>query len=193
MRTKPTSRQPTAIVVEDNVDLLDMTAALLKLSGVKVMAKLQDGESAVQCLRDLRPDVAVMDILIPGPSGLDLLDLICREKIPTRVILVTGFLRREWVVRALEGGAAGYLIKPHVELLAPTVNAVLRGETFFGPGAAGIVSEEYLRLSRERRAQPLLTPGEIAVLLHKVNGKRVKEVAAAIQRSPKTIENTSRI
>ncbi len=180
--------KPTAIVLDDNRDVLDMTASFLKAEGVKVIAKDEVGESARQHLWEYRPDLVVMDILVPGPGGLDLLDVVRRDRLATRTILVTGHRREAWLEQALELGADAYLLKPHIPELITAVKAVLAGQRFLCPWATGFLAREYVRLRDAERTKDLLTDREVEILRHRMNGKTLKEIANEIQRSPKTVE-----
>lgn len=180
--------KPTAVVVDDDKDILTLTATVVEMTGIKVVARDTDGNSALEHLREYRPDLAVIDILLPNITGLELLETIRREGLCTRSIMITGHRQMHWVTRASEAGASGYLIKPHTELLPLAMAAALKGEQFLGSFAAGVASAELVRLSMEERTRGLLTPKEIEVLRHRVNGKCGKEISALIDRSPKTVE-----
>lgn len=177
----------TALVVDDDRDVLDMTASLLELNGMTIVAKDVDGESALQHLREYRPDLAVMDVFVPGGGGLELLDAIRREKLPTRSILVTGYQRDAWLIQALELGVEGYLIKPHVPELIPAMKAVLAGERVLCAWAVDVLIRDYLRLKTQENGDGL-TPREREVLRYRAQGKSVKETAAGLDISPKTVE-----
>jgi len=177
----------TAIVVDDDRDVLDMTASLLELNGLTIVAKDVVGESALQHLREYRPDFAVMDVFVPGGGGLELLDAIRREGLPTRSILVTGYLRESWLIHALELGVEGYLIKPHVAQLIPAMKAVSAGERFLCAWATEVLVRDYLRLKNQERGDGL-TPRERDVLKYRAQGKSVKETAVGLDISPKTVE-----
>jgi DNA-binding NarL/FixJ family response regulator len=177
----------TAIVVDDDRDILDITSSLLELNGLTIVAKDVAGESALQHLRDYRPDLAVMDVFVPGGGGLELLDAIRREALHTRSILVTGYERESWLIQALELGVDGYLIKPHIPELIPAVRAVLTGQRVLCAWATGVLIRDYLRL-RTQETGDGLTPRERDVLKYRAQGKSVKETAVGLDISPKTVE-----
>ena len=176
----------TAIVVDDDRDVLDMTASLLDRNGLTIVAKDVVGESALEHLRKYRPDLAVMDVFVPGGGGLELLDAIRREGLPTRSILVTGYQREAWLFQALELGVEGYLIKPHVPELIPAMKAVLEGQRVLCAWATEALIRDYLRLKNQEGADGL-TPRERDVLKYRAQGKSVKEIAAGLDISPKTV------
>jgi DNA-binding NarL/FixJ family response regulator len=178
--------KPTALVVDDDHDILEMTALFLENNGVKVVAKAETGESALEHLRKRRPNFAVMDVLLPGADGLELLATIRRERLPTRTILVTGFHRDEWLFQALELGVEAYLIKPHVPGLELALKALSSGNRYFCPWATEFVVTDYLRL--KAKATTPLTSRELDVLARRKRGKSVKEIAAELDISPKTVE-----
>jgi DNA-binding NarL/FixJ family response regulator len=117
-----------------------------------------------------------------------LLEKIRRERLATRTILVTGHQREAWLIQAIELGVEGYLLKPHIPELIVAVKAVLAGQRFFCPWAFEFVITDYLRLRTEMKTGGLLTQREIDVLKCRVQGKSVKETAARMDISPKTVE-----
>lgn len=179
---------PTAIVVDDDPEVLKVTAAFLELQGIRVIAKDEVGECALQHLREYCPDLAVMDILVPGGGGLELLGSIRNHDLATRSILVTGHCRESWLAQALELGVDGFFLKPHIPELGLAVKAVLAGQRFLCPWATGFVITDYLRLKTDSKTGGLLTPRELDVLKYRVQGKSIKETAAGMDVSPKTVE-----
>ena len=180
--------KPTALVADDFPELLEMTASLLELNGVRIVSKDHAGEQAMDHLRNYQPNLAVIDVHLPGYSGLALLQKIRHEGLPTRCILVTGHQREAWLIEALELGVEGYMLKPFVEYMQPAIKQVLEGGRFLCPWATGIVIADYVRLKADEKTHHLLTPRELQVLRYRVQGKSVKETAAQIDVSPKTIE-----
>jgi two-component system response regulator DesR len=100
------------IIAEDQGMVLGALAALLDLeSDLEIVAQAQDGEAALALVKDHKPDVLVTDIEMPMMTGLELAKTLQDEKLLTKVVIVTTFARGGYLRRALEAGAAGYLLK----------------------------------------------------------------------------------
>ncbi|WP_443052360.1 response regulator transcription factor [Streptomyces sp. NBC_00310] len=151
--------------------------AVLATSGdIDVVAEAGDGREAVELARLHRPDVAVLDIRMPGIDGLRAASEIRRVLPSTGVVMLTTFGEDEYILRALGDGAAGFLIKSgEPEELIAGVRAVAEGAAFLSPkvaarviahladGGAGVRAER--RAAARRRAEAL-TPRERQVLAH---------------------------
>ena len=135
----------TVLVVDDNGPIRKSVRALLDMADdIKIVATAINGIEAVEKARSTLPDVAVMDISMPLMDGLEATDHIrecCRV---TRVILVTGLDEPEYVERALEVGAKGYVLKDAVgEDLLKAIHAVQQGGYYFSDKIAEF-AEKYL-------------------------------------------------
>jgi two-component system response regulator DesR len=118
------------VIAEDQAMLLSALATLLSLEeDIDVVGTAADGTTALESVQTLTPDVLLTDIEMPGLSGIEVAERIRREKLPTRVLIVTTFSRPGYLQRALNAGVAGYVLKDaHSEALATAVRAVSRGE-----------------------------------------------------------------
>lgn len=126
------------VIAEDQSLLRGALAALLTLEpDIELLAQAQDGEEAVRLVHELKPDVLVTDIEMPGLTGLELAAQIKRDGLPTRTLIVTMFDRPGYLRRALEAGVSGYLLKdtPSTELAA-AVRRIATGERVLAPGLA---------------------------------------------------------
>ncbi|WP_430523765.1 DNA-binding response regulator [Streptomyces drozdowiczii] len=162
-----------------------MRGALALLLGlepdIEVVAQVGAGDEIVAAALASRPDVALLDIELPGRSGLDAAtDL--REEVPDcRVLILTTFGRPGYLRRAMEAGAAGFLVKDGpVEDLAEAVRRVLAGETVVDPAlaAAALSSGASPLTARERDA-----------LVASADGATVADIAAKLHLSESTVRN----
>ncbi len=107
------------VIAEDQRLVLGALSALLRLDGgFEVVGEATDGGAALGMVREQRPDLLVADIEMPGLTGIELAQKVAARRLPTRVVMVTTFARPGYVRRALDAGAAGYLLKdaPAAEL-----------------------------------------------------------------------------
>ncbi len=126
-------------------------ALLQGLEGVEVVAEAGDGREAMSLAQVHRPNVLVTDIAMPHVSGLELASRVARELPEARVIILSMHDNEEYARRALQAGAAGYLLKDsRLAELELAVRAVARGETYLSPAVSKHVIADYLRRQEER-------------------------------------------
>ncbi|MFF2651957.1 response regulator [Streptomyces sp. NPDC058045] len=186
MDEKPRSQRPATnirvLLAEDQGMMRSALALLLGMEDdIEVVAQVSAGDAIVPAALESRPDVALLDIELPGISGLDAADRL-RERCPgCRVLILTTFGRPGYLRRAMEAGAAGFLVKDRpVEELAASVRRVLAGETVIDPALAAAALS----------AGPSpLTPREGEVLSASADGATVADIAAGLHLSESTVRN----
>jgi len=163
---------------------------LQTLDGVQVVAEARDGKGALELVEALRPDIALLDISMPGLNGIETAARI-RSRFPeTRVVILSMHAGEEYVSQALRAGASGYLLKDATPMeLDLALRAVALGETYLSPRISGAVVEKYLR-SAELATGPLdvLTPRQREILRLIAEGHSTKQMAAQLDVSIKTVE-----
>jgi len=169
------------VIAEDQRMLLGALGSLLDLEDdMKVVGKASDGSQAVELVRMLKPDICVMDIEMPGKSGLEAAEEL--KDLPCKVIILTTFARTGYFERAIKAGVGGYLLKDSPsEELASTIRSVLAGRRVYAPE---LVDDAY----REENENPL-TEREKEVLGLIADGKNTKEIATELYLTTGTIRN----
>jgi DNA-binding NarL/FixJ family response regulator len=165
-------------------------AILEALPDVRVVAEAGDGREALQLIDDHQPAVALMDIAMPGLNGLEAAGRVCQEYPHVRVIILSMHANEEYVIRALQSGAAGYLLKDaSPEELHAALHAASRGQTYLSPAISGHVAE-YVRRAGESKecAFDRLTPRQREVLQLIAEGHTTQSIAHELGLSVKTIE-----
>jgi two-component system response regulator DesR len=170
------------LLAEDQGMMRGALALLLGLEDdIEVVAQVAAGDRIVAEALDVRPDIALLDIELPGRSGLDAAAEL-RDRLPScRVLILTTFGRPGYLRRAMEAGAAGFLVKDGpVEELADAIRKVLRGERVIDPALAAAALS----------AGPSpLTPREQDVLNAAADGATVADIAARVHLSESTVRN----
>lgn len=160
-----------------------------------MVGEAEDGEEAVRRVRELSPDVVVLDVRLPGMSGVEACREIRAAHPKTRVIMLTSYPDEEAVFSSVLAGASGYVLKQigSAELLS-AIRRVSRGESLLDPSVTGTV------LERMRRGAPLrgeeeddriatLTAQERRILALIAEGKTNREIGEALFLSEKTVRN----
>ncbi len=120
------------IVDDDKFVCLSLQTILQADPEITVAACGTSGEEAIQLFRMHHPDILLIDIQMPGLSGLEAGEAILKEDPKARILFLTTFSDNEYIVKALQIGARGYLIKQEIESIAPALKAVLSGQSVFG-------------------------------------------------------------
>ncbi|WP_328499430.1 response regulator transcription factor [Streptomyces sp. NBC_00414] len=170
------------LLAEDQGMMRGALALLLGLEAdIEVVAQVGTGDAIVGAALESRPDVALLDIELPGVSGLDAAALLREETPDCRVLILTTFGRPGYLRRAMEAGAAGFLVKDGpVEELARAIRRVLTGETVIDPALAAA--------ALGAGPNPL-TARECDVLKASANGATVADIAAKLHLSESTVRN----
>lgn len=160
---------------------------------MEVVAQAPDGEKAVQAARETKPDVALLDLTMPGVGGMKALQEMARSCRTTRVLVLTMHDDPAYLRSVLAAGAAGYLLKQTVdtELLA-AIRAVHRGGTYVDPSLANVLVQDVLEKrgtkARSKRPVNILSEREQQVLKFVAQGYSSQEIAKRIFVSVKTVE-----
>src|SRR5512146_1846408 len=178
------------LFADDHTLVAEGLSSLIALhQDLEVVGQAKDGREAVRCSLELKPDVVVMDMTMPEMNGVDATRAI-RQRLPeTRVIMVSMHSSPEYVRRALEAGAAGYLVKRSASReLIDAIRAVHAGRRYFGENIAESVIERYIGSDAPRDRLAALSARERQVLQLLAESRSVAEIAHSINLSPKTIE-----
>lgn len=160
------------------------------LAGVEVVGEAGDGQTALRLAQELRPNVVLLDVGLPGLNGLEVAGRLSALDGGIRVLILSMHSSEEYVLRALRAGCAGYLVKGSaVSELEVAVRAVARGETYLSPVVSRRVVDDYLGRTGGA-ADPLdaLTPRQREILQLVAEGHTSKEIAERLGLSFKTVE-----
>ena len=179
------------LLVDDHTLVREGIRLCLEAVGdIQVVGEAEDGRRAVERAQELRPDVVLMDISLPGQSGIDATAQIRRELPDVQVVGLSMYDNEEYVTRLLQAGAAGYVLKRSAATdLVAAVRAANAGEAFLYPSIAKRVIADYLRRLDREPTGAGLTAREREILGHIVDGRSNREIAELLTLSVKTVEN----
>lgn len=165
-----------------------LVRAMADRPDLTLVGSAPNGRDALDQIRSLRPDVAVLDFKMGGLDGIQVTNALRRDGIATRVLLLTAYTEDDVVYRALAAGARGYLSKETGrKAILDAVVAVARGEVALTPSLQKHVAREIRH--REAAERPLLTPREQDVLVLIAEGCLAPEVASRLHVSASTVKS----
>jgi DNA-binding NarL/FixJ family response regulator len=179
------------LLVDDHTLVREGIRLVLEAVGdIEVVGEAADGRQAVQRAIELEPDVVLMDISLPGQSGIDATAAIKRARPATQVLGLSMYDNEEYVTRLLKAGASGYVLKRSAATeLVSAVRAAHAGEAFLYPSIAKQVIADYLRRLDREPTGAALTAREREILGYIVDGRTNREIAERLTLSVKTVEN----
>jgi DNA-binding NarL/FixJ family response regulator len=196
MQRKRMGEKKTLLIVDDHPLFREGLKTILRSHGrYEILGEAGNGRKALQMAKDLRPDVVLVDVSLPDQSGIELTREL-KETLPqTRIMIVSMHSRVDYIVKAFQAGATGYVVKESAsERLLQGLDAVLRDEYFMD----GAVSRQVVRNLMQRPEKETkmadasygtLTPREQEVMVLLAEGRSVREIAEKLFISPKTVEN----
>ncbi|MGI5487906.1 response regulator [Microtetraspora malaysiensis] len=180
-------------VADDQAVVRAGIAAILDAEpDLAVVGQCGDGDTAVQQARELRPDVAVLDVRMPGLDGITATARITAAVPGTRVLVLTTFGLDEYVFTALRAGASGFLLKDaEPDLVIEAVRVIAAGDALLDPGITRRLIDHYASAPAALDGGRLaaLTPRETEVLVQVARGGTNAEIAAALGISPSTVKD----
>lgn len=181
------------LIADDHTLVRDGIRALLALvTDIEVVGEAANGKEALEKVKELGPDVVLMDLSMPIMGGLEATRRIRKEFPRTRVVALTQYDDSEYVIPIIEAGACGFVTKMAAfSDLASAIQAAYKGESFLSPSAAAALVEEYqhkVRSNGEKDQYQQLTDREREILKLVVEGHTARDIAEILVVSPKTVE-----
>jgi DNA-binding NarL/FixJ family response regulator len=181
------------VVVDDHTVVRDGVCALLALApDIEIVGEAGDGREALEKLREVSPDVVLMDVAMPMMGGLETTRRIRKEFPNVKVLVLTQYADKEYVFPVIEAGANGFISKTAASSeIATGIRSVYRGDSFLSPSVAKLLVENYQQLGSSRESSDpynQLTDREREVLKLLAEGHTNQEIADILLISPKTVD-----
>jgi DNA-binding NarL/FixJ family response regulator len=184
------------VLADDHKMMRDGLRKLLDLQpGMAVVGEAEDGRALLDVVSEVRPDVVLLDVSMPGMNGIEAVRRIRGMRDGTRVIMLSMHADRRFVVESLKAGASGYLLKDDgFDELVRAVDLVMSAQVALAPRLAQAVINDYVAQADPSIAPAYarLSPREREVLQLLAEGHATKEIAARLGVSVKTVETTRR-
>jgi DNA-binding NarL/FixJ family response regulator len=186
------AKQKILLVDDHEVVRLGLKALLEHHAQFEVVGEAANAKDAIEQVGRLHPDIVLMDIRLPGTSGIEACEEVVRQYPGTRVIMLTSYAEDEMLFSAIRAGASGYILKQiGGEDLIRALESVGRGESMLDPAVTQRVFQEVRRAVKEEEASAFanLSQQERHVLLLVSEGKTNREIAKALFLGEGTVRN----
>ena len=176
------------LVVDDHAILRDGVRALLSLNDdFDIVGEAAEGKESIKKAKELVPDVILMDIAMPGMDGLEATRRIRKENPKIKILALTQYDNKEYILSVIKAGAAGYVPKRALgSELVSAIRAVHKGDSFLYPSAAAALIQDYLQQAEEE-PYDRLTDREREILKLIADGHTSREIADILFISLKTV------
>ena len=182
---------PIRVLIADDHALVraGIRALVEKIDGVVVVGEAGKGTEALDLVKQLKPNLMLLDITMPDGGGFDVLDQVTKKYPDIRVIVLTVHEAGEYAIRALREGAAGFLPKSAASTeLEQAIQTVVRGEVYISPETSRKTLLEYGKGVTKRDLLATLSPRQREVLRLIAEGRTTKQIAQVLEISVKTVE-----
>ena len=181
-----------AVLAEDHLMVRAGLRALIeRANDIKVIGEASNGQEAVDLTINLKPDVLVLDIMMPRLNGIQAAEQIHNLKLPVKILFVSMYAEAGLVRQALHAGAKGYVQKTSAgEDLLHAIRAVANGETYLSPAISDIVVKDSLHINKQQSTDTLdmLSPREKEILQLIAEEHTSGEIGKLLTISEKTVE-----
>jgi DNA-binding NarL/FixJ family response regulator len=183
--------KPIRVLIADDHALVraGIRALVEKIEGVVVVGEAGTGNEALDLVRELEPNLMLLDITMPDGSGFEVMEEVQKKFPAIRVIVLTVHEAGEYAIRALRQGAAGFLPKSAASTeLEQAIQAVVRGDVYISPETSRKTLLEYGKGATKRDLLATLSPRQREVLRLIAEGRTTKQMAQVLEISVKTVE-----
>lgn len=185
-------QQPIRVMIVDDHGIvrLGLKSLLLSIPDISIVGEASDGSQCMELIPAAKPDIVLMDVRLPGKSGIEVCHDITASFPDIKVIILTSYDRKEYVQEAASAGARGYILKEiKTDKLVDALTRVMQGEVVYDAVLTNSILADLNHLASEREQLKTLTQAEIQVLQLLSVGKTNKEIANHMFLSEKTIRN----
>lgn len=179
------------MLVDDHALIREGIKQLLELDGnIKVIEQASDGFECLEKLKTVRPDILLLDINMPGMSGIEVLENLKAKKDPVKVLVLTVHGEVEYLVKAVDIGADGYILKDSGSVeLKQAITSIINNDSYIQPSLIPAFNSRLINRDTDRDKLKLLTKREVEILAQVASGMFNKEIANNLGISERTVKN----
>ena len=160
--------------------------------GIEIVAEADNGEDAARLISELRPDVAVIDISMPGKTGLEVAREVSKSEIETRIVILTMYKEEDFLLEAIDSGVKGYVLKSNTaDELITAINCAAKGEPYISPLLSDMLLKRRSKRQRAINDNPsleTLSPTEMIVVKKIALNKTSRQIADEMNISFRTVQ-----
>lgn len=179
------------MLADDHVLIREGIKQLLEFDGsMKVIEEASDGIECLEKLKNVRPDILLLDINMPNMNGIDVLKELKENNDPVKVLILTVHSEVEYLVKAVDIGANGYILKDSGSVeLKQAINAVIDEGSYIQPNLIPALNSRLINRDMDKEKLESLTKREIEILTQVASGMFNKEIAVNLNISERTVKN----
>jgi DNA-binding NarL/FixJ family response regulator len=182
-------KRTSILLADDHLMLLDALINLLA-SEFEILGAVRDGGAMVEMAERVRPDIAVLDISMPGVNGIDVARILRMEENPPKILFLTMYSDLPLVEEAFRAGASGYMLKlGDAEELVKAINYISRGGTYVSPLLGDLISTLLTAGLQQKSRYSTLTPRQLQILRCLAEGRTMKEIGQLLNITARTTES----
>lgn len=179
------------MLVDDHILMREGIKNLLEFDGsIEVVSEASDGVECLSNLKNITPDIILLDINMPGKNGIEVLTEIKRRNISVKILMLTVHNEVEYLLKAIDIGADGYILKDTESTeLKRAINYIIQGENYIQPSLIPALNSRLVNRDMDKEKIDSLTRRELEVLIQVSNGMFNKEIANSLDISERTVKN----
>ena len=179
------------MLADDHALMREGIRKLLEFDGsMEVIEQASDGFECLDKLKNVHPDILLLDINMPGMNGIEVLEDLKSRKDPLKVLVLTVHSEVEYLVKAVDIGADGYILKDSGSTeLKQAINLIMSGETYIQPSLIPALNSRLINRDVDKEKLESLTKREVEILAQVASGMFNKEIAVNLSISERTVKN----
>ena len=179
------------MLADDHILMREGIRQLLEFDGsIEVIAEPNDGDECIEVLQEMKPQILLLDINMPKKNGIEVLEEIKKRNIDVKVLILTVHNEIEYLMKAIEIGVDGYILKDSESSeLKKAINLIIGGESYIQPKLIPALNKRLVTRDIDKDKINSLTDRELEVLIQVANGMFNKEIATTLNISERTVKN----
>lgn len=179
------------MLADDHALMREGIKHLLEFDGsIEVIEEASDGVSCLEKLENVKPDILLLDINMPDMNGIEVLERLKKNNNPIKVLMLTVHSEVEYLIKAVDIGANGYILKDSGSLeLKQAINVIMDGESYIQPSLLPVLNSRLINRDIDKEKLESLTKREIEILTQVTGGMFNKEIANNLNISERTVKN----
>jgi len=179
------------MLADDHILMREGIRQLLEFDGtIEVVDEASDGIECLEKITQSKPDILLLDINMPKKNGIDVLEEIKKKNIKVKVLILTVHNEVEYLLRAVDIGADGYILKDSESVeLKKAINTIMSGETYIQPNLIPALNNKLVSRDNDKDKIDALTKRELEVLVCVANGMFNRDIAEKLDISERTVKN----